>query len=195
MLGGVIRGRTTTLRVPTEADLPSFNAWMADPDVRRGGRVWHEPATTATWKERLAEAAKERREVLWSIDEGDRLVGLCRIRLGWENNDVVELSSLVIDPGTRRRGLGSDAARALHRFLFDYHATRAAEVALPADALAGLRIAEWLGYTRYARGTAAYYRDGAYVDEVRLRFDRATWDARWAATEREYPPHAPEAAL
>ena len=32
-----------------------------------------------------------------------------------------------------------------------------------------------------------FYRDGAYVDEIWLMMDRATWDARWSS-EREYEP-------
>ena len=190
----MIRGKIATLRVPTEADLADYNAWMADPLVRQG-RAWHEPATLATWKERLLETAKDRRQVLWSISEKDRLVGLCVVRMSWEGNDVVELAHLVVEPAAQRRGIGGDAALALHRYLFDYLNVRATETALPADAVAALRIIERLGYTRYAHGTAVYYRDGAYTDELRFRFDRATWDERWGASEREYPPHAPEAVL
>lgn len=195
MLGGVIRGRLATLRVPTEADLPAFNGWMADERIRASGAVWEEPATVATWKERLAEAAKDHRMVLWSVDEGDGLVGLVRVRLGWSNNDVLEIPDLLVAPAAQRRGLGTDIALTLHRFLFDYHRGRSVTIAVAADNVAALRIAERLGYTRYARGTAVRFRHGAYVDELRLRFDRETWEARWAATEREYPPTPPAAAL
>ena len=52
-LGGTIRGKTTTLRLPTDADLETYNDWMADMRVRRAHRVWNEPAMPATWKERL----------------------------------------------------------------------------------------------------------------------------------------------
>ncbi len=48
MLGGIVRGKLTTLRVPREDDLPLLNAWMADLRVRRGGQLWDEPATIAT---------------------------------------------------------------------------------------------------------------------------------------------------
>src|SRR5437870_358794 len=34
-LGGTIRGRKTTLRLPVEADLETYNRWMAD--MRRAG--------------------------------------------------------------------------------------------------------------------------------------------------------------
>jgi len=59
---------------------------------------------------------------------------------------------------------------------------------LRADNVAALRIAERLGYTEFARGHEAVYRNGAYVDEVSLLMQRATWDERWAKSEREYVP-------
>ena len=195
MLGGIIRAKVVTLRTPVEADLPAIDGWMADPGVRRGGWLWHEPATLATWKERLAEVAKERRQVLWTIDEGERRIGLASIRLGWAGNDVVELAGMVVEPAAQGRGLGTDAALALHRYLFDYLNVRITETALPADNERARRILARLGYDRYARGTAVYFRDGAYADQLRLRFDREVWNERWSASEREYPPVPPEAAL
>src|SRR5690348_18023978 len=75
-LGGIIRGKTTMLRTPVEADLASFNRWMADLRVRHATRIWHEPAMPATWKERFAEQTKSENAVLWSIDSGDALAGL-----------------------------------------------------------------------------------------------------------------------
>lgn len=195
MLGGVIRGKIVTLRIPVEADLPAIDGWMADPGVRRGGWLWHEPATLATWKERLAEVAKERRQVLWTIDEGERRVGLASIRLGWGGNDDVELAGLAVESAAQGRGLGADAALALHRYLFDYLNVRVAVAALPADNERARRILARLGYDGYARGTAVYFRDGAYVDQLRLRFDRDAWNERWGASEREYAPHPPGAAL
>jgi len=195
VLGGVIRGKNVTLRIPTEDDLPAIGGWMADPGIRRGGWLWHEPAMLATWKERLAEIAKERRQVLWAIDEGERRIGLAGVRLGWEGNDVVALAGMVVDPAAQGHGLGTDAALALHRYLFDYLNVRVTEAALPADNERARRILARLGYDGYARGTTVYFRDGAYVDQLRLRFDREVWNERWAASEREYAPHPPEAAL
>ena len=64
-LGGVIRGKRTTLRTPTEDDLAAYSRWMADMRVRHASPIWHEPAMPVTWKERLKEQAKEQRAVLW----------------------------------------------------------------------------------------------------------------------------------
>ena len=103
-----------------------------------------------------------------------------------------DLNHFLIDPEQWRKGYGSDSALALHRYLFDYLDLRLVTVDLRADNTAGIRIAERLGYAEYARGHQVHYRDGAYVDEIKLRMDKATWQERWSA-EREYPPLAADA--
>jgi len=190
-LGGTIRGKQTTLRLPAEADLDTYNAWMADVRVRRAHRVWQEPAMPATWKERFKEIAKDKETVLWSIGAGERLVGLVVGRV-WRLGGGFDLNHFVIHPEEWRKGYGSDAALALHRYLFDYLDLRLVTIDLQADNVAGMKIAQKLGHIEYARGHEVHYRDGAYVDEVKLRMDKETWQERWSA-EREYPPLAADA--
>lgn len=188
MLGGTIRGKLTTLRTPREDDLGVANRWMADLRVRRAGQVWAEPATPATWKERLGEAAKDRDTILWTIEAEGHPVGLARTERDWEVLPAEEMKLLLIDPDRWGRGYGGDAALALHRYLFDYLERMWTVWGMPADDAAGMRIAARLGYREVGRGHEVYYRDGAYADQAWLRLDRADWDERWGATEREYPP-------
>lgn len=189
-----MRGKTVSLRMPVEEDLPAFARWAADMRVRRGC-VWHEPAATATWKERLTEESKEPKSILWSIESEGRLVGFCRLSLEGENpsGTVPELTHLVIDPDGWRKGYGFDAALALHRFTLDYLSERTVTLAVPADGAAMLRIAEKLGHARYGVGHQVHYRDGAYVDQIHLRLDREDWERRWPG-EREYSPLGPESS-
>jgi RimJ/RimL family protein N-acetyltransferase len=187
-LGGTIRGKKATLRLPTEADLDTYNRWMADMRVRRAHRVWHEPAMPATWKDRFKEAAKDKQTVLWSIEAADKLVGFALGHL-WSMGNGFDVNQFVIDPDDWRKGYGSDAALALHRYLFDYLDLRLVTVDVRADNQAARRIATKLGYTEFAHGHEVHYRDGAYVDELKLRMDKETWQERWSA-EREYPPLA-----
>jgi RimJ/RimL family protein N-acetyltransferase len=188
-LGGIVRGKRTSLRTPVEDDLAAYARWMADLRVRHAGPIWHEPAMPATWKERLKEQAKEQRVVLWSIETDGRIVGLARARLGGpESPPGAQLQHFIIDPEEWRKGYGWDAALALHRYFFDYLDLKRADIELRADNAAALRIAGRLGYNEYGRGHEVHYRDGAYVDEVSLVMQRATWDERWADSEREYVP-------
>ena len=190
-LGGTIRGKKTTLRLPVEVDLETYNRWMADMRVRRAHSVWHEPAMPATWKERFKEIAKEKQTVLWSIDAAEKLIGFA-VGHVWSMGNGFDVNQFVIDPDEWRKGHGSDAALALHRYLFDYLDLRLATTELRADNAAALRIATKLGYTEFAHGHEVHYRDGAYVDEIKLRMEKETWQERWSA-EREYPPLAAKA--
>ena len=188
-LGGIVRGKRTTLRTPTEDDLSAYSRWMADMRVRRAAGVWHQPAMPATWKERLKEQAKEQRSVLWSIDADGRLVGLARARVGGvESAPSAHLQHFIIDPDQWRKGLGWDAALALHRYFFDYLDLKRSGTELRGDNVAALRIAEKLGYTEFGRGHQVHYRDGSYVDESWLLMERPAWDERFGKTEREYVP-------
>ena len=119
-LGGTIRGKKTTLRLPTEADLETYNRWMADMRVRRAQSVWHEPAMPATWQDRFKEIAKEKMDVLWSIDAEGHVVGFAAGSFWSVTESGFTLRHFVIDPDEWRKGYGFDAALALHRYLFDY---------------------------------------------------------------------------
>lgn len=188
-LGGIVKGKRTTLRTPTEDDLPAYARWMADMRVRRATGVWHQPAMPATWKERLKEQAKEQRVVLWSIEADGHLIGLVRARLGGlEGPPGAHLQHFILDPDEWRKGFGWDAALALHRYFFDYLDLKRAGIELRADNMAALRIAEKLGYTEFGRGHQVHYRDGGYVDDAWVLIERATWDERFGKTEREYVP-------
>jgi RimJ/RimL family protein N-acetyltransferase len=191
MFGGTVRGKAATLRVPAESDLDAHKRWAADMRVRRAGPIgrWHEPAATATWKERWTEQAKDKTSVLWSIDAGGSLVGYARIHFaGAPHADSIGLDQFVIDPDQAGKGYGWDAALALHRWAFDFMNLRlAATDRIAADDVGRQRILERLGYVRFGHGHAVYYRDGTYVDQYLYQMDRDTWNERWP-DEREYPP-------
>ena len=184
-LGGIIRGKATTLRTPVEADLATFNQWMADLRVRHANRIWHEPAMPATWKERFAEQTKSENAVLWSIDSGDALAGLIRFEFGWNDHSYGWVDQFIIHPERWRSGIGTDAALALHRYLFDYLDLRRVNMTIRADNAAGAKIAARIGYTEFALGSDVFYRDGGYVGEIWYLCEREAWDARYP-NEREY---------
>lgn len=197
MFGGTVRGTLTTLRLPVDADLALHQRWAADMRVRRAGPIgrWHEPAATATWKERWTEQAKDKADVLWSIAAGGATVGYARIHFdGAPRAEIVSLEQFVIDPDHERKGYGWDAALTLHRWIFDIMDLRmAATDRIAADDLGRQRILEKLGYARFGHGHAVYYRDGAYVDQYLYQMDKDTWNERWP-NEREYAPLADELA-
>jgi RimJ/RimL family protein N-acetyltransferase len=195
MLGGIVRGKRISLRLPVEADIDLHKRWAADMRVRRAGPIgrWHEPAATATWKERWTEEAKDKTSVLWSIAAGDATVGYIRIRFeGAPHAETVGLEQFVIDPDHQRKGYGWDAALTLHRWIFDFMNIRlAATDRIAADDLGRQRILEKLGHVRFGHGHSVYYRDGAYVDQYLYQLERDAWLERFP-DEREYTLLGPE---
>ncbi len=189
-LGGIVKGKKTTLRATAEDDLTSIARWSADMRLRRLARPWHEPAMPATWKERLVEQTKDKDNVLWSIDAGGTLVGMVKAGFGWEpHRDGANIGLFLIDPDQWRKGYGLDAAIALHRYFFDYLDLRRVSTGHTTENAGAHRIAERLGYVEFARQHQAFFREGQYVDETWLVLDRAHWDERFAH-EREYQPMA-----
>ena len=197
MFGGTVRGKIATLRLPVEGDIEAHKRWSADMRVRRAGPIgrWHEPAATATWKERWTEQAKDKTSVLWSIGVGSETVGYARMQFdGAPHAQNISLDQFVIDPDHERKGYGFDAALALHRWAFDIMDLRmVATDRIAADDIGRQRILEKLGYVQFGHGHAVYYRDGAYVDQYLYQMDKDAWVARWP-DEREYPPLGDEAA-
>ena len=193
MLGGIVRGKRTLLRVPAEADLDGIAGWAADMRVRGAltHAYWDEPAMLATWKERLAKQSEDKSSILWAIEADGALVGSCRVDFPTEPGSFgdggIGITHLTIDPERWRQGLGWDAALTLHRWIFDIVHARSSATTLAAHNAGAIRIAERLGYETYALGHAAHYGDGRYVDELQQRMELSTWDERWGATEREYP--------
>lgn len=194
MLGGIVRGKRTTLRIPTEADLAGFARWSADMRVRAllTRAYWEEPAMPATWKERLAKQSEDKSSVLWAIEADGSLAGLCRVEGAGDFGSWpavgIEVTHFTIDPERWRQGLGWDAALTLHRWIFDLVHARMSMAALSSHNAGALRITERLGYETYAHGHAVRYGDGRYQDELQQRMTLETWDERWGATEREYSP-------
>lgn len=192
MLGGTVRGKRTTLRIPVEADLAAHARWAADLRMRRGGpgATWGTAVAMATWKERFAQQAKDRGSVLWSIDDAEGvLIGSALVNFdGGPTADTVGLRHFLIDPDRWHTGLGWDAALALHRWIFDFMDLRLAYALLPADNAHAIRILDRLGHESFGLGHAVYYRDGAYADQAHRIMSKDTWKERWGASEREYEP-------
>lgn len=99
-----IRGRLTTLRPATVADVDRLVAWHADPDV---ARYWDdETFTRAEMAERLA-----RRDVeAWIVETRDGEP------VGFLQTHAAGLDMFLV-PAARGRGLGPDAARAVSEHL------------------------------------------------------------------------------
>src|SRR5688500_18971514 len=112
MLGGILRGKRTLLRVPTEADIDGIARWAADMRVRGAltRAYWDEPDTRATSQERLTNQSEDIGSVLWAIEADGALAGSCRVEFNVEPGaDHIDVTLFTIDPERWSQVLGSDA--------------------------------------------------------------------------------------
>ena len=105
-MGLRVRGRLTSLRRVTPADVDRLVAWHADPDV---ARYWDdETFTHEEMRERLARADVD----AWIVETGDGEP------VGHLQTHPSGLDMFLV-PSARSRGLGPDAARAMAEHLLD----------------------------------------------------------------------------
>ncbi len=180
-----MRGARAHLRTTTESDLADHLTWHADPELTKWMPDRPHPQTLEQRKEWLKEAAEDRGLVHWEIAEGsaiaprvagsdlaeprsaERHVGYCAVRLRWPPTaEGWGINSLFLAPGARGRGLGMDAARALHRYLVDYLDLKFGDVWLYRDD-AARRLFVALGYVEYSHGHDVFYREGRWWDDWR----------------------------
>jgi len=106
-----VRGRLTSLRPATSADVDLLVGWHADPDV---ARYWDgETFTTAEMEGRLARPDVE----AYVVEAAGAPVGYLQVHDDDADGDG-GLDMFLVPEG-RGRGLGPDAARAMARHLLD----------------------------------------------------------------------------
>jgi len=195
VLGGTIRGKRATLRTTTEADLSDHLRWHADGEATRWMPRRPDPQSLDQRKEWLKETAKEQGLIHWELEADGAHAGYCAVRLMWPPMaDAWAIESLFVATGVRRRGIGGDALRALHRYLVDYLGLAFGDLWLYRDDVAGRRVFASLGYAEYAHGHDVFYRDGRYWDDWRGILRAAEFRERFP-DELEYPagPTSPAA--
>jgi RimJ/RimL family protein N-acetyltransferase len=187
MLGGTVRGKRVTLRTTIESDLADHNRWHADPESTKWLPRRPVPQSIDQRKDWLKETAKDHGLIHWELEADGTHAGYCAARLLWPPTaDAWWVDSFFITPDLRRRGLGIDAARALHRYLVDYLGLAFGDAWLHRDDSAGRRIAESLGYVEYAHGRDVFYHDGRYWDDWRGILKAEDFRKRFP-DELEYP--------
>ena len=189
-----MRGARVTLRTTTEADLADHLRWHADAALTAWMPERPRPQSLDQRKEWLKETAKDRANTHFEIAEGDAHVGFCSYMYMWPPlARMWTVRTFFLAPEARGRGLGLDAARALHRFLVDYHGLERGDAWLYRDDVAGRGLLAALGYVEYAHGHDVFYREGRYWDDWRGYLDASEFRRRFPE-EREYPDATSSAA-
>lgn len=107
----LLRGDQTTVRVATVEDADLLASWYADPEV---ARFWDWKIYT---REQIIQRLARPHVDAYIVEADGEPVGYLQAWFG-ETADVGGLDMFLI-PSARGRGLGSDAARAVARYLLD----------------------------------------------------------------------------
>lgn len=155
-----------TLRRASKTDVPFLVRLFGDDDV-----VPYLAAVRATRTEDVAaEVERSEREpdgygvVVFETD------GVPVGTATWERvnrrSRIASVSGFALDAASRGRGLGSEAARALQRQLFEEHGFHRLQMEVYGFNERALRHAERAGWVREGVRRKAYWRNGEWVDGV-----------------------------
>ena len=169
---------TVALRLATPADVPFLVALMGHEDVA----PYMAAVRASSADEVLAEIARSEREpdafgvVVFEAD------GAPAGTATWERvnlrSRIASVGGFAVDPAQRRTGVGTDAARALHRHLIAELGFHRLQMEVYAFNGRALRHAERAGWIREGVRRKAYWRNGGWVDGVLFGIVEEDLDAR-----------------
>jgi len=155
-----------TLRPATLDDVPFLAALAADADVQPFLAV-SRASTTEAIAERVARSQREPDGFGVLVIESD---GEPAGSMSWElvnrRSRIAAVSGFAVEPGSRERGVGIAAAKALQRHLFVELGFHRLQMEVYGFNERGLRHAERAGWVREGVRRRAYLRDETWVDGV-----------------------------
>jgi len=158
----MIRGKLTYLRPLEKADLPQLIKGLNAEEI-----MWHLgphfPLTerqAEEWLQRFD--ASEECKAFAICDQSGRMVGEVALDRIHHRNRSAELTVAVFDPADWDRGYGSDALRALLRFLFEDMNFHRLQLLVHEDNERAIHVYEKLGFVREGRLRDENFRGGRY---------------------------------
>jgi aminoglycoside 6'-N-acetyltransferase len=164
-------GRRVHLRPAEPGDEAAFFAILTDPTVDQ----WWQSADPAT---DAREKASEDELAVWAIEADGEVVGI--IEADEETDPMYRHASIdiVLARGGQDRGLGSDALRAVCRWLFEARGHHRITIDPAASNARAIRAYERVGFKpvgvlrQYERSRAGSWHDGLLMDMLASELDR-----------------------
>jgi len=174
----ILVAETVRLRPVQESDLPHFQRWLADDELRR----WMGGLPAQPTLEEEYEWYFRRREdpdsVLWAIETADgELLGTTELRLSLENRRG-EVGIGIFDRENWGKGYGTAAMLLVLEYAFEDLELNRVELTTDQDNARAIRSYEKCGFVR--EGVLRAYRviDGRPSDSVMMAVLRDDWLAR-----------------
>jgi RimJ/RimL family protein N-acetyltransferase len=162
----MIRGTKTRLRALEQDDLPHFVRWINDPETRRYMAIRYPLSMTEEEKWWEGFLQRENDYIFAIEDEEGTYIGNVGLHAIEHENRRAELGIIIGDPAYWGRGYGTDAARAMLHWAFDYLNLNRVSLRVYDYNKRAIRSYEKCGFRHEGTMRQARYSDGQYHDEL-----------------------------
>jgi RimJ/RimL family protein N-acetyltransferase len=169
------------LRPPEREDLPRFVGWVNDWRMMRtlGLRAPLSLAAEERWFEDMLDRwGKSDYMFVACLLEDDRPIGNCGLHEVDLANGSAALGIGIASPDDRGRGLGTEVVRALVGFGFDFLRLERIWLDVYDTNPGARRVYERVGFVHEGTLRRAVFREGRYVDVIRMAILRDEWRAQ-----------------
>jgi diamine N-acetyltransferase len=174
----MIYGERIRFRAIEKPDLPHFVAWLNDPEVKQGLLLYNPLSLTEEedWYERMLARPLDEHVMaiearLTDIDDNKdtwKLIGsLAFFSIDWRVRSA-ELGILIGDKAYWNRGFGTEAVRLLVQYGFNTLNLNRIFLHVFATNPRAIRAYEKAGFKLEGRERQAEFRDGQYIDVLRM---------------------------
>ena len=178
----MIYGERIRLRAPEREDVPRFQAWLNDPDVRSGLEL-HLPMSLVeeeNWFEGMIKRPAAEHPLTIEVRNGDEWkpvgnIGL--VNIDWRCRSA-EVGIFIGEKALWNQGYGSEAMRLMLHHGFETLNLNRIFLRVHADNLRAVRAYEKAGYVHEGRFRQAEFKDGHYVDVLFMSVLKSEWSAR-----------------
>lgn len=169
-------------------DIPKMCEWVNHPDVTRTLTLFR-PMTTINEREFVEHVSRSPNDIatLIVVKAGDRPIGTCGLmRIDWVSRHA-GFGIGIGEPAEWGKGYGSEATRLMTDFAFATLNLNRVWLEVHADHPVARRAYEKAGFRVEGTQRQGAFKDGRYVDMLRMSVLREEWDAERAHGAKSRP--------
>jgi RimJ/RimL family protein N-acetyltransferase len=175
----MISGERIRLRSPEREDIPSFVAWLNDPEVRSGISSYlpFSRAEEEQWFENMLQSPKDEHTLVIEVKVADdwSSIGNCSLfGINWKNRSA-ELGIFIGEKRYWNQGLGTETVRLLLHHGFNTLNLNRIFLRVFENNPRAIRSYEKAGFIHEGRMRQAEFREGRYIDVLWMSVLRSEW--------------------
>jgi diamine N-acetyltransferase len=166
-------------RAPERADIPTFTRWINDPEVT-AGLLLYRPMSQADeeeWFSTMLNRPGDEHPFVIEIREGEgwRMIGTCGFHgIDWRNRQS-EVGIMLGEKEVWNQGYGTEAMALILQYGFATLNLHRIHLQVLANNPRAIRSYEKCGFVLEGRQRDDIYKDGRYIDVLRMGILRPEW--------------------